>query len=55
MAGSFEANPPFSEELMEAMVNHFEVQCILSLYITIFGALTTTVYSINLLSICKDS
>jgi hypothetical protein len=24
VSGSFEANPPFSEELMEAMVNHFE-------------------------------
>ncbi|XP_046676370.1 mRNA (2'-O-methyladenosine-N(6)-)-methyltransferase isoform X1 [Homalodisca vitripennis] len=24
ISGSFEANPPFSEELMEAMVNHFE-------------------------------
>lgn len=24
MTGSFEANPPYSEELMEAMVNHFE-------------------------------
>ncbi|XP_067935307.1 mRNA (2'-O-methyladenosine-N(6)-)-methyltransferase-like [Watersipora subatra] len=24
IAGSFEANPPFSEELMESMVNHFE-------------------------------
>ena len=23
-SGSFEANPPFCEELMEAMVNHFE-------------------------------
>lgn len=25
VAGSFEANPPFSEELMDAMVDHFEV------------------------------
>lgn len=25
VSGSFEANPPFSEELMEAMVDHFEV------------------------------
>ena len=25
ITGSFEANPPFSEELMEAMVDHFEV------------------------------
>jgi len=24
VSGSFEANPPFCEELMEAMVNHFE-------------------------------
>lgn len=24
LSGSFQANPPFSEELMEAMVNHFE-------------------------------
>lgn len=23
-SGSFEANPPFSEELMDAMVSHFE-------------------------------
>lgn len=26
VSGSFEANPPFSEELMEAMVDHFEVE-----------------------------
>lgn len=25
ISGSFEANPPFSEELMDAMVDHFEV------------------------------
>ena len=25
MSGSFEANPPFCEELMESMVDHFEV------------------------------
>jgi phosphorylated CTD-interacting factor 1 len=25
LSGSFEANPPFCEELMEAMVDHFEV------------------------------
>lgn len=25
VSGSFEANPPFSEELMDAMVTHFEV------------------------------
>ena len=25
LAGSFEANPPFCEELMVAMVDHFEV------------------------------
>lgn len=25
MSGSFEANPPFCEELMDAMVSHFEV------------------------------
>ena len=25
ISGSFEANPPFCEELMEAMVDHFEV------------------------------
>ena len=25
VTGSFEANPPFCEELMEAMVDHFEV------------------------------
>ena len=27
VSGSFEANPPFCEELMEAMVDHFEVSC----------------------------
>ncbi|MEE6520082.1 hypothetical protein FKM82_017879 [Ascaphus truei] len=26
VSGSFEANPPFSEELMDAMVTHFEVR-----------------------------
>lgn len=26
VSGSFEANPPFCEELMEAMVSHFEVR-----------------------------
>ena len=26
VSGSFEANPPFCEELMEAMVDHFEVR-----------------------------
>ena len=30
VSGSFEANPPFSEELMEAMVDHFEVKSIMS-------------------------
>lgn len=25
VSGSFEANPPFCEELMDAMVTHFEV------------------------------
>jgi len=25
LTGSFEANPPFCEELMEAMIDHFEV------------------------------
>lgn len=25
LSGSFEANPPFCEELMDAMVSHFEV------------------------------
>jgi len=25
LAGSFEANPPFCEELMESMIDHFEV------------------------------
>ena len=25
VSGSFEANPPFNEELMDAMVDHFEV------------------------------
>ena len=25
VSGSFEANPPFGEELMESMVAHFEV------------------------------
>lgn len=25
ISGSFEANPPFCEELMDAMVSHFEV------------------------------
>lgn len=26
VSGSFEANPPFCEELMDAMVTHFEVR-----------------------------
>ena len=26
VSGSFEANPPFCEELMESMVDHFEVR-----------------------------
>lgn len=26
ISGSFEANPPFCEELMDAMVSHFEVR-----------------------------
>lgn len=29
LSGSFEANPPFCEELMEAMVSHFEVRTLL--------------------------
>lgn len=29
ISGSFEANPPFCEELMDAMVSHFEV-CLLT-------------------------
>lgn len=29
LSGSFEANPPFCEELMEAMVSHFEVGVLL--------------------------
>ena len=33
MAGSFEANPPFCEELMEAMVDHFEV-CIFLCFVS---------------------
>lgn len=28
ISGSFEANPPFCEELMDAMVTHFEVSCL---------------------------
>lgn len=29
LSGSFEANPPFCEELMDAMVSHFEVRVLL--------------------------
>lgn len=29
LSGSFEANPPFCEELMDAMVSHFEVGVLL--------------------------
>lgn len=29
LSGSFEANPPFCEELMDAMVSHFEVGMLL--------------------------
>lgn len=29
LSGSFEANPPFCEELMDAMVSHFEVGALL--------------------------
>jgi hypothetical protein len=28
LSGSFEANPPFCEELMESMVDHFEVHSV---------------------------
>lgn len=31
LSGSFEANPPFCEELMDAMVSHFEVGLLLLL------------------------
>lgn len=34
ISGSFEANPPFCEELMDAMVSHFEV-CLLT--VELFG------------------
>ena len=30
LSGSFEANPPFCEELMDAMVSHFEVGVLLA-------------------------
>lgn len=30
VSGSFEANPPFCEELMDAMVTHFEVRDIIA-------------------------
>lgn len=33
LVGSFEANPPFCEELMESMIDHFEVNGSLVHYI----------------------
>lgn len=37
LSGSFEANPPFCEELMDAMVSHFEVGLLLLLLLRCWG------------------
>lgn len=49
ISGSFEANPPFCEELMDAMVSHFEV-CLLTSGVVRDGAVPSILWSPPLLA-----